>query len=316
MAKSGNYILDCTDDSPLDAAALALCPSHEIKPIPYGLVSLWEMINFNLQPLMDAWLLIRREYSLASKEDKADPGEAKPSVSDQERLKQNLQIIWEPLAALQMADDRLGAIAALIRRCGPYAELAHELKALSSDVMRAAQHERFYHYPRDKGLLVIRIPEDWEAALKAFPSAEKDVKAAVDCYALGHNNASIHHSMMILEFGLPAIAKRLKVRLNKNKATWTPIIENIRDAIDVRRKALAFSPSGQKPPSSAAAARERAFLEACEESAIEFRYFTNVWRNHISHGRGNYDENDAKKVLDHVRTFMELIATKLKLKEI
>jgi hypothetical protein len=57
------------------------------------------------------------------------------------------------------------------------------------------------------------------------------------------------------------------------------------------------------------------FLDACEEAATEFRYFASVWRNHIAHARGNYDENDAKKVLDHVRSFMETIATKLRLKE-
>jgi hypothetical protein len=42
-----------------------------------------------------------------------------------------------------------------------------------------------------------------------------------------------------------------------------------------------------------------------------------VCRIKTSPGRINkYDENDAKKALDHVRTFMELIATDLKLKEV
>lgn len=315
-AVGGSYILDCTVSSALDVGALALGPSQETKPIPYGLVSLWDMINFNIYPLMNAWALIRREYSLASKSDSGAPGEARPSDSDQERLKDSLQTILEPLKALQIADDRLGAIAALIKRRGPYAELAHELKALSSDVMRAAQHERFYHYPREKGLLVQQVPEDWAATLKAFPSAAEDVMAAVDCYALGHNQASIYHCMAVLERGLPALAKRLSVKIKKARPTWKDMIDSIRAKVDVRRTNLQSPPKGSKPLSKRAAKNEHDLLGICGEAALEFRFFEHAWRNHIAHGRANYDENDAKKVLEHVKAFMELIAAKLNLKEI
>ena len=274
------------------------------------------MFNFNLYAFASALMLIRQEYFLAELMAGLQP-QSRLSEKDKARLEQNLQHgIARPLRALFIADDRVGRLFTLVTHNALYSEIAHELKALNSDVNDAIQYERFYHYPKEKGFLVLRVPGDWIATLKAFPSAEEDIKAAVDCYALGYNNASIHHSMMVLEFGLPALAKRLKVRFDKNKASWTPIVTDIRDAIDARRKVMASSPRGSKQLSSAAAKRERSFLEACEEAAIEFRYFTNVWRNHISHGRGDYDENDAKKVLDHVRTFMELIATKLKLKEI
>ena len=79
--------------------------------------------------------------------------------------------------------------------------------------------------------------------LAAFPSAAEEIRCAVDCYALGHPNACIHHSMMILERGLSLLAKRLAVAVNKNRSTWGPIIiTNIRDEIDRRRKALSSPP--------------------------------------------------------------------------
>jgi hypothetical protein len=273
------------------------------------------MINFNLHALLWAWVLIRQEYSLAAKENAAAPAGTRLSERDQARLKGNLEGISSSLNALFIAEDRLGTIHRLVANRGPYAELAHELKALGSDLMSATKYERFYHYPRDKGLLVLRVPGDWAATIRAFPSTEEDVKAAVDCYALGHDHASIHHSMMVLEYGLPALARRLRVNFNPDKATWAPIIKDIRAKIDDERNALSSPPRGRPPLTRRTAKTKGVFLEACEEAAQEFRYFTTVWRNHIAHGRGDYDDNDAKKVLEHVRTFMGVIAGKLKLKE-
>jgi hypothetical protein len=163
--------------------------------------------------------------------------------------------------------------------------------------------------------LVFRISDDWAATLNAFPSAEDDIKSAVDCYALGHNHASIYHCMMLLERGFPALAKKVGAKFKKERPTWKDMTDAIRARIDARRNALMLPPKGSKPLSKTAAQRERLLLEAAGEAVIEFKFFEHAWRNHIAHGRAAYDENDAKKVLDHVRAFMELIATKLKLKE-
>lgn len=291
---------------------LAPCPSQPPQPIPYGHVSLLDMMNFNLHAFMWTLKLIRQEWAIA---EGRIPTNDLDGEMDGGRLLDNLKGIARTLNPLFIAEDRLATLFQLTHNLGRYEEIAHELKALDSDVLSAARYERFYHYPREKGLLVLRVPGDWAATLKAFPSSEEDVKAAVDCYALGHNRASIHHSMMVLEFGLPALARRLKAPFNPNKGTWKDITKSIQEKIDEGRASAASTKKGAKPPTRSQAKARSAFLDACEEAAIEFRYFTSVWRNHVAHGRGDYDENDAKKVLEHVRTFMEIIATKLKLKE-
>ena len=176
------------------------------------------------------------------------------------------------------------------------------------------QHH-FYHYPKDKGDLVLRASKEWSIVAKAFPSAKKDIVGAVDCYALGHDHASIYHCMMILERGLPVFAKRAGTKFKKDRPTWKDMIDDVRAQIDLRRNALHSPPKGGPRPSRTKARRERPFLEACGLAALEFKFFEHAWRNHMAHGRAAYDENDAKKVLEHVRTFMEVIATKLKLKE-
>lgn len=184
-------------------------------------------------------------------------------------------------------------------------------QALTDDI----QERQFYHYPKDKGLLLLGVSVDWAGTLAAFPSAEPDIRAAVDCYALGHNHASVYHCMMVLERGLPALADRLKAPIKKERPTWRDITYVIRNAIDRRRAAAASPPKGKKPLKGAAAKNEYDFLAVCGKAALEFTFFEHAWRNHIAHGRANYDENDAKKVLDHVRTFMEIIASKIKVKE-
>ncbi len=119
--------------------------------------------------------------------------------------------------------------------------------------------------------------------------------------------------MMVLEAGLPALACRLKVSFKPDKATWGNLIRDIKIKIDNEVNARAQPPKGSKPVSQAAAMRRAKFLSGCQEAVMQFGYFKDIWRNHIAHGRANYDENDARKALNHVRDFMEILATKLKL---
>jgi len=279
-------------------------------------VSLWEMINFSLYGFVWALKLLESEAASAN-ESALDHEHVSIRPKDLNRFRENFKNGIAPsLNALFIAEGRVGRLATIARLGGTYGELAHELHALRSDIVDATESERFYHYPREKGLLVIRSAGEWSAVSRSFPGTRADIAAAVDCYALGHNNASIYHSMMVLELGLASLAKRLDVKVSKDRSTWGPIIKKIRDCIDDRLKALASTPTGRKPPTASAAKREKVLLEGCQEAAIEFRYFAEVWRNHMAHGRAHYDENDAKKVLDHVRTFMEVIIDKLKLKQV
>lgn len=289
------------------------------ETIPDGLVSLWQMMNFSVCAFYLAIQTLEQELAAATVGTFKAPDEAgfpaRISVEDQTRVLRNMEVIAAPLTQMGIAEGRLGDIFQMGRRGGTYDRLAHELAALKSDIRHATEFERFYHYPRDKGTLVLRVPSDWAECLKAFPSTKEDVRAGVDCYAMGHPNASIHHMMMVLERGLPAFAKRLRVRMKPDRSTWGSVIRDIRQEIDRRRTLLENPPRGTKPPTPKTAVKTRVFLDQCEEAAMQLRYFTNVWRNHVAHGHVPYDENDAKKVIEHVRLFMETLASKLQLVE-
>jgi len=194
-----------------------------------------------------------------------------------------------------------------------WGELENHLRNLRETIEREVKQHHFYHYPLDKAKKIVSFEEDWGAVLARFNDVKTNAFSATDCYALGHDNACIYHSMMVLESGLPALARRLKVPFKADKALWGALIEDIRDKIDNELKVRAHPPKGSKPVSQIAAKRRGEFLSKCQEAAMQFGYFKDIWRNHIAHGRADYDENDALKVLTHVRDFMEVLATKLKL---
>jgi hypothetical protein len=271
------------------------------------------MINFSLHQLF-VYLTILSDEHLSSFRRSNDDINSQIQEDDRKRIADLLEPIYK-FCIENGAQSAVNQIEHMIK-CLRYStmfyfDLLKEIDVLSRNLRDDLRYERFYHYPKAKGLMVLNYTADWQAALRAFPSTEDDIKGAVDCYALDHPRGSIYHCMMVLERGLPALAKRLKVQIRTNRDSWGPIIENIKKEIDNRQRLLAHPPRGSPPPTSRAAKTERALLEKCSDAAMEFRYFADVWRNHIAHGRGAYDENDAKKVLDHVRSYMDIIATKI-----
>jgi len=44
------------------------------------------------------------------------------------------------------------------------------------------------------------------------------------------------------------------------------------------------------------------------EIACEFMFFKDAWRNHVMHGRSEYDEERAQNIYNHVGAFMKHLA--------
>jgi hypothetical protein len=134
-----------------------------------------------------------------------------------------------------------------------------------------------------------------EVVAKKFPSAEYDIQEAANCFALGRYTACVMHSMRVLEAGLDALAKALKVR--RSIRGWGTDLYMFNTAWE---KELKSKPNltGWK----------RQFFP---QSFVEFRHFANAWRNHALHTNVQYGESEAFKVCGHVQTFMQHLATRL-----
>lgn len=133
-----------------------------------------------------------------------------------------------------------------------------------------------------------------------FTSAKEDIIESANCYAVGLYTACIFHTMRVLEHGIKALAK--DVGLKFYRQSWGTIIKKIKDNIDLEIKSLSGQP---KDP----ARTER--LQFLSQTAQEFTYFKDGWRNYVMHGEDKYDGPKALSVLNHVKTFMAHLATKL-----
>jgi hypothetical protein len=176
-------------------------------------------------------------------------------------------------------------------------DLLAEVRTLRETLESGIRFKRFYLYPEVKGQLYVKFEADWRAVIEGFPRTTQEAKAAVDCYALGHNTASVLYSMRVVEHGLRAFASAVNVTFDVQQ--WHTVIEEIEAAVrDI----------GKTWPASTA---KSAWLSFYSNAAKEFFYFKDGWRNYVSHGGDPYDEHQAFTVLEHVKGFMGHLSSRL-----
>jgi hypothetical protein len=143
----------------------------------------------------------------------------------------------------------------------------------------------------------------WASIWKQFPSAQTDCEEAVYCYALERDTASVFHSMRVAEIGLRALARRMKVKLPKNKrlewAQWQEILKEMSAKTDVIAKTAKAGPV------------KDALLEFYNGAIGQFYGFKDEFRNQVMHVRKKYDAYDSERALVRVRDFMEKLAGRI-----
>lgn len=142
-----------------------------------------------------------------------------------------------------------------------------------------------------------RNPIFGHGVASSFRSAMEDTREAGLCFAVHRHTACVFHCMRVLERGLHALARALQVPFSIpfEYQQWNAIIVGIDSAI----KKLEQQPAGQTKTET---------LEFYSQAALQFFYFKDAWRNHVSHSRTSYDGEQAKMVLEHVEAFMRCLA--------
>jgi len=330
------YALDCTSDSAQASSQLALGPSPDIKPISYGLVSLWDMLRLYAERffVLSSWLAqMQMMFTQPGGAASGSIAEGMVNLFDERAL----SYIETECGKFIICCDEVGfsgtstTLRLIIQNIitskiilktkavpDPYSGFAKSLIHLFGEAIRRLKEDTEKYIfiqiaPTRAGFYSSNGLDD--AAAHAFPKADKNMKEASRCYALEAHNASIYHAMMVLEAGLPALAKRLQVRFRPDKASWGNLIEDVQRKIASELNLLAHPPRGSVPLGAKAAKNKKSFLDGCQGAAMQFGYFKDVWRNHIAHGRADYEDTDALKCLRHVRDFMSVLAIQLRLRE-
>lgn len=174
-------------------------------------------------------------------------------------------------------------------------ELQHAFYQLMRLMESEADKRLFFVLQADDAKRYAQEKPFGRAVFDSFGSARLDATEASNCFALGRYSASVHHSMLALEPGLRALAAYFGLVLPRR--TWAAIIEKIEARIDEERKL-------RKPPTTLD-------LQFASAAATQFTYVREAWRNHSAHGRGEYDREQALSILEHTKTMMRALATKL-----
>lgn len=182
----------------------------------------------------------------------------------------------------------------------PAEAIKHHLKALTELIQSEMEEQLFLWVPSNRAAAYSQIDEPFFgfAVYEKFKLANYDVEEAGKCFACARWTASVMHAMRVLEHGLAALCRVLKLPFGEG--TWKRSIERI-------EKKIAIMDSTVKQKAS-----WRTKRQFYAEAAKEFRYFKDAWRNHACHGRAQYDEEQAEKIISHTRDFMRVLSTRLR----
>jgi hypothetical protein len=224
------------------------------------------------------------------------------SDSEKDRIRKWMKIATQVANEFEWKSvhDRIEIIHA--RLSGKRGVLSHRALATEMHVLRETMDnglkwQLMYRYPNAKAAVLMNWMDDWTQVRARFPSAQTDIQAGVDLWALGHSTASVFHFMRVLEYGLRALAK--DVGISFDVQNWQNVIDQIEAEIRKLGKTL---PAGIEKSTR---------LQFLSEAAKEFSYFKDGWRNHVSHNRSSYDEHQSSSVLEHVKAFMTLLSSRL-----
>jgi hypothetical protein len=116
--------------------------------------------------------------------------------------------------------------------------------------------------------------------------------------------ACVFHAMRAAELGLRALGRYRPIKIKNGKniefAEWREILDGLASVV--------FDIENEPNTNPNKDADLLFFSEAC----AQFRFFKGGWRIRVMHARASYDEDEAREAIDHVRSFFEVLATRLK----
>ena len=181
-------------------------------------MSLLEMITFVLGEFAAAYQTLATEI-VAVGTRAIDPT-LPLNEEDRDRIINSLNYLYATCGRLLLpsAINRFGRMFVPLLSTLPltYSQILDQLLILKEAIEDDIKTEFFYHYRRDKVLMLRVIDRDWAPTLTAFPSAKKEIEEGVDCHALEHHTASVFHMMRVAELGMRALARERQVSFPKH----------------------------------------------------------------------------------------------------
>lgn len=275
---------------------------------PYGVVSLHDMYEFNAREYVELAHQLGLLLGFVSKR-VPDPnltGKALRKLlagSNQLGLTTTREHIWNMIA--EIAKDNPDKVKLLPDRSGIVMDdafidterMCHHIEAVCATLNAEIGSILFKAIARERNSYMSSVWLDGSPVSSSFPTSFKELDRAGVCYALGQSTAAVFHAMRALEPSLAALAEPFGVASTHDN--WQNIINEIESKI----RAL-----GQQQKTQQKIDDEKFF-----GGAVSHLYFVkNAWRNHVAHTRDSYSDDEALKVIQHSKEFIESLCPRLK----
>jgi hypothetical protein len=183
-----------------------------------------------------------------------------------------------------------------------WGDLFESLKRLCEEINVGIGRECFFHYKRDRAILLFRTEQEWDKIIKAFPSTKQEILFGVDAYAFENNSACVFHMSRVAEIGLRALAKERGLKVIRKHipiewGTWGDILK----ALDEKVVDITKQSNGPQ--------KDKAF-EFYKTVLSDLRAIQGL-RDRTMHFRDNYDQGETQSAMFRTKSLMTMLASKL-----
>jgi hypothetical protein len=175
----------------------------------------------------------------------------------------------------------------------------------------------FGFIPKDKTEYFVQEQLFGEEVFNCFKSARQDIKDAGTCFASELYTASVFHLMRVVETTVkqmvkamkaekfittPVLVKGVKKMVKKpiELCDWGTLIKGMESALNELEKGTKIS------------IKKKETLAFYNHSVGVFKHFKDAWRNNVSHSRKDYQEFEAKLIMENTRQLMQHLAQRIK----
>ncbi|MCG3117118.1 MAG: hypothetical protein LLH30_15725 [Candidatus Manganitrophus sp. SA1] len=264
-----------------------------------GLLSLWDMLRVYANNYIVLGIHLGHITTIIKTSETAkEEGFDRPLTDKQKERLETTLIAIETLCKDLSLSTSLELISASIK---DPPQTIRELAILSRAVNSELKQRLFLFIPPHRASYYENTSLLSERARIAFPSVVSEIRDAGNSYATGLYNACVFHLMRAVEIGVQKMAAGLGV------AYQFPIdLASMQDIIGNMEKIIKDIHQQKKT------AEKIEDLTFYSKAAVHCDHFKDAFRNHVTHARSNYDEDQAERIMRNVLDFYNAISEKLK----
>lgn len=173
--------------------------------------------------------------------------------------------------------------------------IEHELRTLREALDDDLDKRRVFFPSEEKFPFVVEMGTKYNFSLiyRHLPDAHHELVQAQHCYLADNDTACAYHAMGAAEYGLRALAKRLRIPKHL-QATWGQLIKNLRTKID-------------KMQGRTKTAKRNQELDFYSQLLDQCVFFNEHWRKQIAHLPPRYTAAEALNALTRSAEFVKLL---------